>query len=112
MRFQFAPWRVVLALLMGLCWSIGPVLAQPEVPELTGRVVDNANLLSPNTEQLITQQLAAHEDSTSNQVAVLTIESLEGRPIEQYSLEVARSWALGQGEFDNGVLLLIAKNDR
>ena len=112
MRFQFALRRVVLTLLMGLCWGIGPVLAQPEVPELTGRVVDNANLLSPNTEQLITQQLAAHEDSTSNQVAVLTIESLEGRPIEQYSLEVARSWALGQGEFDNGVLLLIAKNDR
>lgn len=85
---------------------------QVDVPPLTGRVVDRADLLAPATEQDLTQRLAAHEDSTSNQVAVLTVASLEGRPIEEYSLQVARTWALGQEEFDNGVLLLIARDDR
>lgn len=89
-----------------------PVQAQPEVSPLTGRVVDRADLLSPATEEILTDQLAAHEDSTSNQIAVLTIESLQGIPIEDYALEVARTWALGQQEFDNGVLLLIAEQDR
>ena len=83
-----------------------------EVPPLTGRVVDQADLLAPATEQTLTAQLAAHEDSTSNQVAVLTIPSLQGRPIEAYSLEVARTWALGEDAFDNGALLLIARDDR
>ena len=83
-----------------------------DVPALTGRVVDRADLLSPTTERAITQQLAAHEEATSNQVAVLTIASLGGVPIEDVALTVARTWALGQAESDNGVLLLIARDDR
>ena len=83
-----------------------------DVPALTGRVVDRADLLSPTTERAITQQLAAHEEATSNQVAVLTIASLGGRPIEEVALTVARTWALGQAESDNGVLLLSARDDR
>lgn len=84
----------------------------PAVPALTGRVVDQAELLSRATEQSLTQRLAAHEDSTGNQVVVLTIASLQGRPIEDYSLSVARAWELGQAGDDNGVLLLIARDDR
>jgi uncharacterized protein len=86
--------------------------AQPQVPALTGRVVDNADLLSPQTERVLTEQLRAHADSTSNQIAVLTIESLEGAVLEQYSIEVARAWELGQEEFDNGVLVLVAEQER
>ena len=82
-----------------------------DVPPV-GRVVDQADLLAPSTEQALTAQLAAHEDATSNQVAVLTLPSLQGRPIEEVSLQVARTWQLGQEEFDNGVLLLIAREDR
>jgi uncharacterized protein len=82
------------------------------VPALTGHVVDRAALLSDATEAVLTQRLAAHEAETSNQVAVLTIPSLDGQPIEGYSLNVARTWALGQEEFDNGVLLLVARDDR
>lgn len=90
-----------------------PVQAQESaVPELTGRIVDNADLLSPATERMLTDRLHAHEDSTSNQVAVLTIESLNGAVLEEYSLNVARTWALGHEEFDNGVLLLVAHDDR
>jgi uncharacterized protein len=74
--------------------------------------MDNADLLSQSTERYLTRRLRSHADSTSNQVAVLTIESLEGRVLEQYSVEVARAWELGQNEFDNGVLLLVAEQER
>lgn len=86
-------------------------LSAPSVPALTGRVVDRAELLSDATETVLTQRLADHEAETSNQVAVLTIPSLGGQPIEAYSLNVARTWALGQAGDDNGVLLLIAHDD-
>jgi uncharacterized protein len=56
--------------------------------------------------------LAAHEDSTSNQVAVLTVSSLGGEAIEDFSLRVAEAWGLGQAGTDNGVLLLVAVDDR
>ena len=102
---------IVLLLLLGLAGPTG-VCAQPQVPELTGRVVDNADLLAPQTERVLASRLQAHADSTSNQVAVLTIESLQGAVLEQFSLRVARAWALGQEEFDNGVLLLVAEQER
>ncbi len=89
-----------------------PVGAQAQVPELTGRVVDHANLLSPTTESVLTSQLKTHEDSTGNQIAILTVETLDGRVLENVSLEVARTWELGTSEFDNGVLLLIAEQER
>ncbi len=87
------------------------VQAQP-VPPLTGRVVDLADVLSPSTEATLTSLLAAHEDSTSNQVAVLTIPSLEGAVLEPYATRVFREWGLGQAETVNGVLLLVAVGDR
>lgn len=86
--------------------------ASAQVPELTGRVVDLADVLSPQAELAITHMAKAHEDSTSNQLAVLTIPSLDGEAIETYSLRVAREWALGTAEANNGVLLLIAVEDR
>jgi uncharacterized protein len=89
-----------------------PSTTDATIPVLTGRVVDRANLLAAATERALTQRLAAHEDSTGNQVAVLTITSLQGQPIEDYSLAVARAWELGQAGDDNGVLLLIARDDR
>jgi len=86
--------------------------AQQAVPSLTGRVVDTADILSASTEQTLTTMLAAHEDSTSNQVAVLTVSSLGGEAIEDFSLRVAETWGLGQAVSDNGVLLLVAVEDR
>lgn len=101
---------VAVCVLFVHVFGIGVALAQ--VPALTGRVVDNADLLTATTERVLTTQLAAHEDSTGNQIAVLTVESLEGRPLEDYSLRVAREWQLGTSEFDNGVLVLIAERER
>ena len=82
------------------------------VPTLIGRVVDNAEILSPQTETTITLFLENHEQESSNQVAVLTIPTLGGESIEPYTNRVFRTWGLGRADLNNGVLLLIAKNDR
>ena len=104
----------LLLILIVLCWGglVLPAAAQQAVPELTGRIVDRAEILSPAIEETLTALLTAHEDSTSNQVAVLTIPALGGETVEAYSIRVAETWALGTAEKDNGVLLLVAIEDR
>ena len=83
-----------------------------DVPPLTGRVVDLAHVLPPNTIESLTARLKAHEETTSNQVTVLVLPSLEGEPLESYSHRVATTWKLGQKGTDNGVLLLVAMKER
>ena len=89
-------------------------LAAParEVPPLKGRVNDYAGLLSPQAASLLESLLKAHEDSTTNQVALLTIPSLEGEDLEGFSMRVVEEWKLGRVKEDNGVLLLLARDDR
>ncbi|HSS51207.1 MAG TPA: TPM domain-containing protein, partial [Thermoanaerobaculia bacterium] len=83
-----------------------------DIPPLTGRIVDQANLLNSDHNQRIETKLAAFEKETGDQVAVLTLDSLDGEAIEDYANKVGRAWALGQKGKDNGVLLLVAKQDR
>jgi uncharacterized protein len=83
-----------------------------DIPPLTGRIVDQANLLTADQKQRIEAKLAAFEKETTDQVAVLTLDSLDGEAIEDYANKVGRAWALGQKGKDNGVLLLVAKQDR
>jgi len=83
-----------------------------EVPYLGGRVNDYANMLSPEAIQSLEYMLKSHEDSTSNQVVVLTVQSLEGEVLEEYSIKVVEAWKLGTAKNDNGVLVLVAKDDR
>lgn len=88
-------------------------IAQLKVPELWGhRVHDDAHILSQSTIDQLEQQLKVFEDSTTNQIAILTIPSLEGEILEEFAIKVAHdAWKLGQKDKDNGVLLLIAVND-
>ena len=89
-------------------WSV----AQKAVPELWGqRIHDEAHVLRQETVDALEQQLKLYEDSTSNQIAILTIQSLDGEVLEEYSLKVAEAWKLGKKNKDNGVLLLIAVDD-
>ena len=83
-----------------------------DVPYLSGRVVDNAEILSGETKKALTAQLKAHEAETTNQIAVLTVPSLEGESIESYAEQVFNTWKLGQKGKDNGVLVLVAPNER
>ncbi len=100
-----------LTLLVGIASTTN---AQKEIPQLVGlRVHDEAHVLSQGAIDKLEQTLKAFEDSTTNQVAILTIASLDGEILEQYALRVAHDeWNLGQKEKDNGVLLLIVVNDR
>lgn len=83
-----------------------------DFPALTGRVVDQANLLSPQTEQALTDKLAALEASSSDQLVVVTLNSLQGQEIEDYGYQLGRAWGIGQKENDNGALLIVAPNER
>ena len=83
-----------------------------EVPYLAGRVNDNAGIMSEQAVTALEKTLKDFEHKTSCQVAVLTIKSLEGENIEQYSIKVAETWKLGQKGKDNGVLLLVSPGDR
>lgn len=82
------------------------------VPELSGRVVDTASMLSQSTVEQLENLLAAFESDDSTQIVVLTTDSLEGENLEEFSLKVAEAWQIGQKGSDNGALLLIVKNDR
>ncbi len=88
-------------------------LGQLAIPEHGGKWVhDEANIISASTAAMLEAMLKAERDSTSNQIAVLTIRSLQGQPIEEYSLRVAEEWKLGKANKDNGVLLLVVVDDR
>lgn len=99
---------IFLALLFPLLSS-----AQLQIPELWGtRIHDEAKVLTLAFINELEQQLKLHEDSTSNQLAILIVPSLNDVPIEDYTLRVAEEWKLGQEEKDNGAILFIALNDR
>ena len=82
------------------------------VPPLTGRIVDQAALLDAAAEERISSRLAVLEADTGAQLAVLTIPSLQGEALEPFAIEVARTWALGQTGRDNGLLILVSRDDR
>ncbi|NWF50673.1 MAG: TPM domain-containing protein [Ignavibacteriaceae bacterium] len=86
--------------------------AQPQVPELNQWATDQTATLSPDQINSLNFRLKTYEDSTSNQLVVLMIVTLEGYPIEYYSYDVAKKNKIGTEKRDNGVLFLIAKKDR
>lgn len=85
--------------------------AKPTQP-LTGRVVDAAGIIDPLQLQSLTQKLADFEAKSSDQVVVVTVPSMNGEDIESYSNRLFRAWALGQKQENNGILLVVAPNDR
>ena len=85
--------------------------AADDVPFLTGRVVDDAHILSDGARERLTAALKAHEDATSNQVVVLTVPTIGSDDIENYANTVFHTWKLGQKGKDNGVLVVVVPND-
>jgi len=102
---------MLAALAWTLLWLSAAAAPAAEVPYLTGRIVDNAEMLSEGTRRSLAAKLAAHEQATTNQVVVLTVPSLEGESIEGFASRVFEAWRLGQSDRDNGVLLIVAPND-
>jgi uncharacterized protein len=86
--------------------------AGPTFPPLTGRVVDEAGLLTPEDRAALTGELAALEETSTDQLAVVTLKSLQGYSIEDYGYQLGRQWQIGQKDKNNGVLLIVAPNER
>ena len=102
----------VAALAMTVLLLFAAPAAAQTFPALSGRVVDQADLLRPEQELDLTSKLAALEAQTGRQFVVATVRSLEGRPIEDYGYRLGRAWALGDKEKDDGVILLVAPKER
>jgi uncharacterized protein len=86
--------------------------AEPEFPPLTGRVNDRAGLLSERDQRELEAALARFERETADQIVVVTVESLQGLPIEEYGYQLGRHWGIGQKGKDNGALLIVAPEER
>ena len=82
------------------------------VPKLQGYVNDYANMISRSTRAQLEEELKSYEQSDSTQLVILTLSSLEGETVEDYSIKVVEAWKLGQARKDNGILFLVSKDDR
>jgi uncharacterized protein len=102
---------MTMMLLFLLFALVAPASAQT-FPKLTGRVVDQANLLRPEQELDISSKSAALEAQSGAQLVVVTVNNLEGRRIEDYSYQLGRHWGIGQEKKDDGVMLVVAPKER
>jgi uncharacterized protein len=84
----------------------------PDVPNPPRLVNDFANIISDDNEQRLEEKLLAYSDSTSSQIAVVTVNTVGDYAIDDFGIRLARKWAIGQKDKDNGILILIAKDDR
>jgi uncharacterized protein len=100
---------LLLALLLA---AVAALAAELSFPALTGRVVDEAGLLTAAQRADLDAKLKTHEDRTSDQVVVATVRSLQGTSVEDYANRLFRAWKLGQAKTNNGVLLLVAPAER
>lgn len=105
-------WGRVIAVLLCLAVLLPCVAAALEVPILKGRVNDYGAMLSTEAESRIETLLKDLEDKDSTQVVVLTIPSLAGDSLEDFSMRVAERWKIGQKGLDNGAILIVARDDR
>src|SRR3954466_14988314 len=101
----------LVAALLAFVVVLTPAWAAPKFPVLTGRVVDDANILSPETKSDLTQKLAALESKTSRQLVVVTIPSLQGYEISDYGYQLGRAWGIGQKSLNNGILFIVAPTE-
>ena len=106
-------WLSSVLFALALLLAAAPLMAAfPPVPALKQRVNDYAGMISPAARAEIEQKLAALEAEDGTQIAVLTVPSLQGEPIEEFSIRVAEAWKLGDEKRDNGALLIVSKGDR
>lgn len=88
-----------------------PAWAATQYPALTGRVVDDANVLTPDVQAQLTAKLANLEQTTSRQLVVVTLPSLNGQDIDDYGVGLLRAWGIGQKQTNNGALFIIVPSE-
>ena len=105
--------RVLKVGLVLLLWVFAlTAQAALKFPELTGRVVDNAQMIEPAVREQLTQQLQAHEKATGEQLVVVTLPNLQGTDIADFGYQLGRYWGIGQKDKNTGALLIVARDDR
>jgi len=100
---------VLVSTILSLTLVSLPSWAEFQVPKLTGRILDQAQLIDGATQQRINKLLAGHEQASSNQVVVATFKDLQGYSIEQAGVDMGRVWGVGQKEADNGIVLILGR---
>lgn len=109
--------RILFFICLGISWLISfQLLAQsfsiPEKPTFQTAVYDGAQLLQPSEKTALEQKLIHYADSTSTQIVIVTVKSLEGNDASYTAAQWAHQWGIGQADKDNGVMLLVAAEDR
>lgn len=104
--------RGILAAILVVVGAAMALAADIAIPPLTGRVVDQAGILSSSEESSLSNKLAALERKSTIQLVVVTLKSLQSRTIEEWGLALGRGWGIGQAGKNNGVLLIVAPNER
>jgi uncharacterized protein len=104
--------RAILPVIAWLCLVCAGAAQTLSFPALTGRVVDEAGLLDAAVRAALTESLAELEQKTTDQLVVVTLRSLQGTSIEDYGYQLGRRWQIGQKDKNNGVLLIVAPNER
>jgi uncharacterized protein len=104
--------HTIAALLLALLALAAPATAQTFPQNNGSPVVDQAGILTPEQQADLKSKSQALYTQTGRAFAVATVKSLEGYPVEDYAYRLGRAWGLGEKEKDNGVLLLVAPNDR
>lgn len=114
------PTHLRSVLLLGAALSLlAALLASPASaqrydfpPKPSGPVLDQGEMLSGGEERALARKLSAYEDTSSTAVVVVTLQSLNGAPVDDYAISLGRDWGVGQEGKDNGVVVLVSKNDR
>ncbi|MFO7665742.1 MAG: YgcG family protein [Desulfobacterales bacterium] len=104
--------RILRLAVIAIALLLAVIAAGADIPFLSGRVTDNAEILTDGMRRTLTERLKSHEERTGNQIAILTVPSLGGENIEEYASTVFGAWKLGQKGRDNGVLVIVVPNDR
>jgi len=102
--------RSIALALLALSFA-GAVHADPTFPTLTGRITDEAGLLKVGDRSIIDAELADLEQKSTDQLAIVTLKSLQGYTIEDFGYQLGRKWGIGQKGKDNGILLIVAPNE-
>jgi uncharacterized protein len=103
--------RLLVGLWLAVLLAATPALAQ-DFPKLTGRVVDQADLLTPQQEADLTAKSEALEKSTGRQFVIATVKSLNDQDVADYSFQLGRHWKIGDEKRDDGVVMVVAPNER
>lgn len=105
--------RTFLVLLITLILVPQTFAQRFDIPSPTGRwVSDFGQMLSETERRSLEQKLSAYADSTSNQVIIVTVPNVGGSAISEYAVELGRQWRVGQQEYDNGLVILVSRDDR